>query len=776
MSNRDFLETVWGEVSGNVAIAFATGKNHLGKLQVNEYHWFKYPEEFDAAVALADKPQRGYRQNRYFTPHAYGEAVQQQPDGEPILDKDGNTTISRSAANSQMVQVVPVDSDSFPYKDFLLEPSIHLQTSEDHGQDFFVLTTPIESPRIARLSRQIVEAHKADGLDVSTWAANKVMRLPVAKNTKNDKKPWDITSFDVGLRYDVEEVEAKYAHVEVKRASSTTHQTYSDVTPESLGDPKELLQKIPATERRLNELIWKTPMTGDKGWRSEQRWALLSDLIRHGFTAEEATAIAWVTPSAKKWKEDGAGRGIGGLLGEAKKAEIEVKAENAARNGSTPAPELKPPTAEELAAGRLNLLSIHERGKVAARTTVDVFYYEFIRERAKVFNAPYHRNNLAVYLATAFGDLGYIPRKDGKMPLNIFTTSIGGSSTGKTEADRFFWMFTNRLYPHDDVLISGQTSKNAFIEHLVERREKVCVFNEDEADGFFEELLAKAGGTAGLQSQITKAYDGPVPSVGRVGRTDLKVPQGAWVSMSSKFFGTPTGMMKVLNRDQFLTGFLARQQWAVGLESVLTRAMMEESQVEGEIEASYEILPTFFAQMFNLYRSRFRQNPRRTKDGRFPMLCTEEALQRIAEAKWDVVQHFKGHPDEAVLDTAMKRSFDVLRKMATLFAMSEGREYVDTSHVLIAIKYLEEWMIDLEKVIGMISDNAISRSLDDIEKIIADRGHTPVSMIYRRRKAELKFTTDQYITQLMVQGRIEAIDRVPGQEAQYKIREDRTRS
>lgn len=753
--HREFLETHLGDMKGNAIMAIATGRTATGKLEIRESQWFKYPEQLDQMVEYAEKERSGDRRNVYYSPAIYGD--QKGPDGNP----------SRAKTNALWAQTVYLDSDSCPPEAYRIPPSTHVQTSEANGQDYWILPEPVPVAEASEMAHRMALAHKDDGCDPSSWSANKFLRMPTF-NTKDAENVWSVVWETNGSIWDIADLGGAYDDVEVPKkvqGRQTLVTPTAIPTPEGLPDYMTLLGMIPETERRLNELILKTPKGGDDGWRSEQRYALLLDLIRFGFTLEETVSIAWHCPAAEKWRNDD--RGIGGLWGEATKARAEVEYERG-QAPDTPKPVRKPSREEKPA---FSILSAEERLVFDRSENWIRQYCAWAGTRVKMFNAPYHTINAWTVLSLAFSAFAYIPKLSGPMPLNIFSMSLGNSSTGKTEATDLMWLAIRALYPHDSPDIGGNHSENALIERLLARDGKPSIMHTDEADGLLA-TWAQGSWAVGIQSTVTKLYDGKVPQLGRVGRADLQVDD-ARAAMTSHFMGTPTGMMKVLTPAMFKTGFLARQIWAIGNATEVRREDIKFAQVVGNQKRIYDAMPKYWSSRFLKIRETLRAGLP-LGDRQVPVLLTDEAGKRFEDAQWAIIQQAKKIPgDSEIYTTTTRRMFDVIWKATALLALSDGRQMATLEDMIVALGYAEGWLADMTSVVDKLADSAFSTACDSIEAFIAGReGHeAEASLIYNFRKGEPMRVTEEYLKSLLAQRRITERAGRAGGPRFYKIKE-----
>lgn len=744
---RQFIETILGDQSGNAVMAIATGRTETGKLRVDRQQWFRYPEELDAMVEYAERKRAGDQRNVYISPLIYGDkkTVKKKPNGEEY------SFLSRAIGNAVSSNVIYMDSDLCPPEKFRLAPSIHVNTSEGHGHDYWLLTEPIAAKEAAEIAHRITTTHKDDGCDPSGWSANKLLRMPTV-NTKDPEAPWEITWDDTAEVYTLDELRLAYpdaATVERVKSEIRDEPIDEDIPPlEDLPDHETLLGRIPQSERRLNDLIFKKPLVGEAGWRSEQRYALLLDLQRFGFSIEETVSIAWHSPAARKWRDDQ--RGVEGLWMEARKAQTEVYFERGTDAGMSAATELE---AVKKTVERLELLVGQERLVAGGAPSWMDEYLAWAKLRLPVLNEPYHRMLAWMVLSSAFAGTAYAPKPSGRMHLNIYSFVIGGSSSGKTDALHCMWDVIRAIHPSDDPDIGGNHSDTALTERILGREGKVSFTWNDEADGTLA-TWKQGGWSTGVQSTITKLYDGFVPQLSRVGKVELQKPN-ARAYVLSLMMGTPEGMFQVLDRGMFRTGFLARQLWAIGDEIPVTKDSLRTSQQAVATLHEEDPIPKLWADRFQRTITMLRGNLPAGHQ-HIPMLFTEEALARFDEAKWAIHTHFAHHPEQDVFLTSIRRLYDIMWKAAALLALSEGSRWITRRHVLAMLEHAEEWIFSLQTVAARISSSAFSRACDEIEQFIAshDKQRADAAKVYKLRSTEPVRITDEYLQSLIRQGRL----------------------
>lgn len=739
---RDFLAAHWGDARGFATIWHRpiAGQGN----PVNEQKWFQYPEEFDELVEFA----------------------------ESIADKDVYAAPSlfsrkeRKTDYASYTSTVWCDADPAAPENFRLPPSRIMQTREGRWQLFWDLPEKVSTAQASIAAHKIAIAHKDVGADQSSWPKAKLMRVPETTNT-NATPPQKTAYTNTGNIYTLDDILGAYDDIEIDAEEKPTLQTTGLAVPpiEGLPEYESVLSRIPAGETRLLDLALKIPKTGADGWRSQQRWGLLLDSLRFGFTVEETVALAWGSPVASKWREEQ--RGIDGLWSEAVKAEQTVAAERLKATGEG----IEPPVRSRVSkVPPVRLISDEEREAVESNSSIDRLYLEYVRGKVKVMNLPLHESNVWVMLAAAYGEAGYIAKRGDRMPLSIYTITIAGSSSGKTESWNFTKKVIHQISPHDLPWIGENHSENALTERLVAREGKVSVIHIEEAHGRLKQMRQN-GWNTGLQEAWTKIYDGEIAALERVGKASETKMVAAIPIMH--LIGTPNGMFQALDREMFLSGYLARQLWTYAEEIETGDEVYEIDETDSDdVVREYEAMPKYWASQFAQNKLDLLSDVPLGQNSR-AMRMTDEAKALAAKMNKKMHEHLIKHGDPEIFITVGRRMQDNFRKLAALSAMSDNSSYVTTTHVKRAAYYMEKFTDTVLYVAGRVSDTIFSRNLDEIETWLASQKdhEAKASRIYQYRSFDAKRFTQEYLENLIAQGRIYArADNASG-EMVYRIKE-----
>ena len=725
-----FIETILGTNSGNAFLSRASGKTAAGKLNINIHTTWKYPDQLEEMVEYVEKYQH---EDVYISPLLYGDK------------RNDKGNIARTPENALTSQTVYMDSDLCTPDRFRMKPSVHVSTSKGRGHDYWLLEEPVEAKRAAEIAHKITTAHKDDGCDPSGWSANKVLRVTGTVNSGHGFPEAVIAEY-TGEIYSIEEMEEAYKDIDVyeRPIMGRVSGAVDVVEPEDLPDYAEALNKLP---QDVLDLALSEVEAGAEGYRSEARYKLLCELFRLGsaLTYEEVLTIAWHAPSCRKWSQEDS-RGINGLMMEANKAQAEVVWE--AGQG------LEPPE-EKTEQGAISLLTEQEESYLSENKSWVDKYLGWAGHKLAKQNTPYDRINAWTILSCAFSDVAFIPRKNGPEGLNIYTMTLGETTTGKSQSLKLMRTVLDEVFLDDKGYnLGGNASPNALGEKLLERDGKVSLFNKDEAHGLFKQWSTQDW-TTGMMEDLALLYDGVVPPMLRTGKKDMaKVAKTQFVM---HLMGTPEEITKSLNREMFKSGFLARFMWSIGEPRTLSKDAVREEDSDGtEIKLGFEPMARQWAAEFGEIKRRLRGD---TTSGHIAISIDPDAAERMTEVKWQLANLVKtSDPNWDILNPSLVRMGVTIRKCASLLALVDGKNVTERKHVLQAIQASEEWVKNLFIVAEKISASDFERNCDEVEAYVkAKDNKIKLEFVNRRFKAWRVRDLQEAIGSLISQGRLKEI-------------------
>ena len=730
---EDFIRTILGGESGYAFVSRASGKTANGKLNVNIHNAFQYPQQFGEMVKYA-REHAG--EDVYLSPLLYGDK------------RNDKGNIARTPENALTSQTIYMDSDLCTPDKFRMAPSIHVVTSRGRGHDYWLLDEPIEAKHAAEIAHKITTAHKDDGCDPSGWSANKVLRIPDTVNTSHGF-PESVVAEYSGTIYNATDIEGAYDDVQIIERPILGRENTISAEEHGLADYPTALAKLP---QHTLDLALAEPKVGPDGNRSQARYKLLCELFRLGdvLTQQDVLAIAWKAPASRKWSQEDP-RGLSGLVAEANKAYAEVQWEKG--EGLEP-PEL------DTTEGYLSLLEGDERDAlVHHKTWVDVYMDWAGRKHAKQ-NPPYDRINAWTTLSCAFAEMAFIPRKSGPEGLNLYTMTLGETTTGKSQALKLMRTVMDEVFAEDPGYnLGGNASPNALGEKLIERDGKVSLFNKDEAHGLFKQWSTQDW-TTGMMEDLALLYDGVVPPMLRVGKKEMSKP--AKTQFVMHLMGTPEEIAKSLNREMFKSGFLARFMWTIGEPRTLSKeAVLEEDSDGTEIKLGFEPMARQWGAEFAEIKRQLRSEANSSK---VSIGITKQAAERMTQVKWALVNLVKkSDPNWDIINPSLVRMGVTIRKCATLLAVSDGRKVTELIDVLKAIESAEEWVKNLLIVARQINASDFERACDEIELFVRGKDdRVKLEFVNRRFKAWRVRDLQEAVGALASQGRVKEVSETGG--------------
>lgn len=719
------MESRYGDANGRMSMWW---RKDAGPTPYNSSRWYSYPSEIDKLLS----------------------------DIEAMADKDVCITTSlydmdkRTPDHATVTNSVWMDSDTCEGDNYRVEPTWTVQTSAGRWQHHWDLVETVPTSVASEISHRMAIAHADQGADPSSFPANKIMRVPGTSNTGHGFAEV-VKGATNGALYTAEELLEAYGDIELPAAqrSSAPRKPQAPVeAPDTLPDYGTALEKISA---RTMELALAEPTAGQD--RSRLRYKLLLELNREFLTFDEVLTIAWHAPAARKWSQDDA-RGLAGLVMEARKAEAEVQYET----GQAIEP-IKPEEDEAFVVPegeRVKLLTDAERFRVSQIIHFVKRYAALAGDRVPKQNLPYDLINGWTILSAAMSDCGYIGRKNGKEPLNLYTMTIGDTTTGKSQARKFMMTVLREFFGQDSGFnIGGNTSPSALGDKLIERDGKVSFFNKDEAHGAIKTWTGQDW-TTGLLEDLAELYDGVVPPQLRKGNKETS-GKSATTYFLMHLMGTPKAMLEAMDKDLFGTGFLARFQWAIGEPRELSYdSMAEKDAAEDDAHVAYDPTGRQVAAELLTMKRKVQED---AGTYRVRITINTDAAKRLQDAKWELSRMFEKDPNWEILEPSLVRMGVTLRKCASLVAMSDGRATIEMDDVLVALEAAEDWITNLTVVAGKISASDWQRACDDIEEFVREKGGSiKRELVIRKFKhVELRFVQG-YLDSLYAQGRLREID------------------
>lgn len=635
--------------------------------------------------------------------------VQENSSWDVYISPASYTMESRALENASMVTTAWLDADTCELTNLRVEPSWKVQSSPGRWQAWWILDKEYPAKDVAHIVKKISYAHRDVGADVSSWAANKLMRVPGSINS-NHGFPMEVTAENTGLVYTLADLAESYDDIEVSAPRSTHASAESKVNdPGDLPDYLATLQKLPS-----KVLQTATTQVKEGANRSDLRYRLLCDLFRLGtLEYDEVLAIAWGAPASTKWSHEDP-RGIEGLKFEADKAMAEIEYETEVRL-ATPRPEERRTKIQDI-----KLLKDGERIQLKRPKNFITDYMDWAGTKSSVNNAPYDLMNAWVALSLMYGNHFYIPYENGDRYLNLYTFTLGQTTSGKTQAKNRLMKLASACLSEDEGWnLGGNMSPEALAQKLLDRDGGVSFINKDEVHGWLKSLVDPRGGyQTGLVEDFAELYDGYLPPILR---KSMKGESGksTTVSVVMHMMGTPEEIVKVLTRDLFKSGFLARFIWCTGNPRNVTKASLKTKLREG---------PRAMEDRDEQIHKWVLERNQMLGDMKHRPVDIGDVVERLDDATWDLVRLVpENDPNYDILNPSLTRLGDTVKKACCLLAVADGRDYVTMEDVWYVLSQAEVWAEDLIRIGSQISASEFEMECDEIERFVESKPEKQVT-------------------------------------------------
>lgn len=666
--------------------------NASGK-PVND-QWFTYPDQLEE---MADFAWANEHTDVWFSPTLYA-----------MRD--------RKKEFAAYLSVAGADADTCDPSNFRIAPDIVVESSPGRYQVYWV-TEEDDPAALAKLNRRIAQVHKHQGCDPSYVNPAKLMRVP---DTSNHKHPGAIVTiksveFSDSLRPYRDLVEV-YPESEVPDAyeglSTEMPDNLEAYVQENYG---KLLASIPASEVELGRLLNEEPHMES---RSEALFRLMCELYRIGYDDLEVMTLAWKAPSNKFNGEDP--RGLRGLwetaLLKAKEAAFDPDYEWAMPGGY--ADEEEPAKRKQQAyTKQYDFLDSAEREEVRGYAN---FVEEWVTWAGTKTDAPseYHRAAAMTVLSAVYSEFGHATPQWGAMKLNLWFMVLGRSTLDRKSTARSYMNKAFRALKTDDYnySIGDDVTPGGISLALHDRAHKSTVFDRDEVQGLFKELLHQSYMSGGLEV-FTKLYDGW--SGGRVRASgDKKIQESVPVSFIMFMAGILTESADVLTVTNFRSGFLTRFLYVMGSRpDHYVPPPIEQSKEEEDKEDK-----VFNGLVNHLSRNRDYWEMYGGEGDTVPMRADDDAWKRYQKFESDVRTAVADTIYTEVISTTAERTVHSTLKLAALLAMDEKVRRIEMRHMLQAIGYAGEWFSNAVLMASMVSESEWERDVDKLEQFINSRG------------------------------------------------------
>lgn len=720
MKTADFLTAIFGDSTG-IATMVVRGAN-TGDL--TDQKFFEYPEQKHEMVELANKYAM---EDVYFSPILFNAP-------------------RRIKENAKTVHVIYADADLCQPENFMVEPSISVQTSEGRWHTYWILDAEVEPADAALLAKKIAYAHQHQGCDKSGWNTTKLLRIPNTRNLKREEG-WAIEATTTGEVYTFEQIEQVYGDVEVEPIRELS------LAPMPAGFPSilEVLEKLNHNPQVVG-LYMEQP--GHNADLSRLLWKLELELFREGLTPEEVFVVARHAKCNKYHSPDRPKRmdADGDLWREIQRAHASFGQEV---EDYMPEPISSDTPAAKFTKVEVSLLTPEERDVVELNPTFIDHYVRWAKSKTDGATS-YQAASAFTALSAVFSDWGYAVPRYGKMGLNLWFMVLGETTLTRKSTSRQLMLRLIRSYEKFggyQIDIGSDATPEGVTAILAERDKKTSLLHRDEVQGMFKDFMNKTY-MASAAERFTELYDGQVPVVIRSSK-DKRQSERAETNFIMYLMGITSKVADVLTTEYFRSGFLARFIYVTADAPERSRELEDIQQAdEYEVAVKDGVLDDMVRGLFDAvtyWQKKGVPNPR-------PIRLSEAALNRFNQYKWEMGNVAESHSERESIEPSRQRLALSVWKCAILLAMHEKSDEVKLSHMLIAISYSEEWFENLVRMAGAISASEWQRDVDRLEAFVVDRGgRVRYEEAYRKFSNKKKREFDDMIEALRSQARVGAV-------------------
>lgn len=379
------------------------------------------------------------------------------------------------------------------------------------------------------------------------------------------------------------------------------------------------------------------------------------------------------------------------------------------------------------------------------------FIDEWVAWAGTKTDAPieYHRAAAMTVMSAVYAEHGHATPQWGPMKLNLWFMSLGRSTLDRKSTARSYMNKALRALRTDEsnYSIGSDVTPSGIGLALLDRANKSTVFDRDEVQGLFKELIHQSYMSGGLEA-FTKLYDGWAD--GRVRASgEKKVQEAVPVAFIMFMMGILSEAADVLTVTNFRSGFLTRFLYVLGSRPEGYKpAPIEQSSEEDDKEDK-----VFDGLMEHLRRGRAYWEMYGEEDGTIPVRADDEAWARYQAFEADVRAKANETMYAEIISTTAERTIHSTLKLAAILAMDERKMRIGLDHMLQAIGYAGEWLTNAITMASMVSESDWQRDVDKLESFINGKGGTvSYAVAYRAFADKRPFEFEEMIAALEQRG------------------------
>lgn len=715
-----FFKLAFGQgPTGFVCIAILNTTSGPNK-KMSEYY-FEYPEKLDEMIATIERLR--LEGNVYFCPQLLAGR-------------------KRNKDNVKYCTSAWADLDSCEPEKLLVQPTILIESSPNRWQALWRFGEPASPIEAEDVSMRIAYRHSMDGADKSGYDLSQLLRVPGTANFKYPGEPL-VRVADVSRNMYMVEDFAEYPEV--------THSEYLKLPlPEASempkGDPLDILQLYRAS---LNPLAFQLfSVTPTEQW-SGDLWKLEMFCLEAGMSREEVFHIAG-NAACNKYRRDN--KDPINLWSEVCRAFVKY-------NENVNAVVFPGTVVREL-------LSLEERREVA---DYEGFVERYIEWASGLGDAApqYHQVGAFTILSALLSGRVVLPTSFGTIRPNLWYMILGDTTlTRKTTAMELAIDLVMEVDP--DCIMATDGSVEGLLQQLSMRPRRPSIFMRDEFSGLLE-MMVKREYYAGMAEVLTKMYDGKMQK--RVLRKEtVTVRDPILIILAAGIRSRVTGL---LTHEHVSSGFVPRFVF-VTAESDASRLQPlgpPTARVVGNRSAlleEMERLVDHYGQSSTIVIP--EQGQKMKEQTEWHAELTSEAWARYNQLETDLVKSGLESEQPDMMTPLYDRLAKSGLKAAILLAAArrlESKVVVETSDILHAIRYVEQWRAYAIEIVNGIGKSVWERDLDRIRMAIVKRPGISRSQLMQSyhlnaRTADLIFDTLSQRAQIVT-------NRVGGRQVYYPL-------
>lgn len=666
-----FFRLIFGpQASGNVCVATLTP---AGEFKEAYYEW---PLQVNLLIQHVEQHQE--TRNVYFCPQL-------------LVGR------KRSRAGVKTCTNVWADLDECHPDNMLVPPSVTIESSPGRYQAYWLLEEQAEPDTAELIAKRITYYHAGQGSDRSGWDLSQLLRVPFTYNFNRDEPAPVQLLTAARTMYRPSDFDNKYPSIQ---KLDPEYLQLPDV-PEGINGETLLARYMDKLPARVDVLFREVP---DEGTWSERLWELELTCFERGLLPVDVFVIARDS-TCNKFVRDGRSNPEELLWRDVCRCHTEYRSRIA-----------EPVTPPEDAID--SILSDDEAQLIAGTRTFIQEYIEWAKELGDAAE-QYHQAGALVLLSSLIAGNVRLPTSFGTIKPNLWFMILADTTlTRKSTAMDIAMDLLEEV--DSSAVLATDGSIEGLMTSLSTRPGKPSIFLRDEFSGLLESITKKDY-YAGMAETLTKLYDGKLQK--RVLKKEvIEVKDPCLVIFAG---GIKNKVCQLLTYEHIGSGFIPRFVF-ITAESDVKKVKPLGPPTEKDTTGRRSVLNYLHKLREHYFTdSTVRQDP---ETGRITLASpyvwdaelTTEAWLRYNKLESDMMKMAlkTEHPD--LLTPTYDRLCKSALKAAVLLAAAEQllpigeKVVVDVKTLLVAIAYMQEWLVYGNEVIndiGVTKDERMIRNV-----------------------------------------------------------------